>query len=464
MKQSSALKRRAGVYLFASLVFGFASLSLAADDCQPTIVLSGAANDTNAPQLAHHIQSVSIQEQSGPNGEERIVFRIKVASLEAVPPQSHWQVDFKFGDEATRQPRSVQMISSTGSAAAGAVHFLFTGPDGQRNAASESNYTPDGTITIAVAKEQLRAGLAAGQQLIEIAASTYTNAGALPDVSHDAIGGDATYIVNGTCQLETPPLRLANISGRSLVQQNENVGIGGFIISGVGGKRVIVRGSGPSLKADKSPLPGRLSDPTLELRAGSGELIAENDNWRLSPDAEQIRNSGLAPTDDKEPAVIATLESGAYTAVLRGANQTQGIAVVEIYDLQAGSQSELANLAARTFVRTGDDVLVGGFILTGGNSTGILLRAIGPSLAGSVPNELQDPTMELFNPEGLKVAENNDWRKAPNAAQIEATGAAPTHDREAAILMGLSAGNYTAIVRGVSNGTGVGVVEIYRLQ
>jgi hypothetical protein len=168
--------------------------------------------------------------------------------------------------------------------------------------------------------------------------------------------------------------------------------------------------------------------------------------------------------DDKEPAVIATLEPGAYTAVLRGANQAEGIAVIEIYDLQVGTESELANLAARTFVRTGDDVLVGGFILSGGRSTGILLRAIGPSLAGSVPNELQNPEMELFDPQGIRIAENDDWRKARNAAQIEATGAAPTHDKEAAILMGLSAGNYTAVVRGVGNGTGVGVVEIYRLQ
>jgi hypothetical protein len=124
----------------------------------------------------------------------------------------------------------------------------------------------------------------------------------------------------------------------------------------------------------------------------------------------------------------------------------------------------LANLAARAFVSTGDNILVGGLILNGVTPKRVMLRGIGPSLSASLPNALANPTMQLFNGNGDSLATNDNWKDAPNAAEITATGIAPTNDAESAILMPLGPGAYTAVVNGVNNGTGNGVVEIYRLD
>jgi hypothetical protein len=270
-------------------------------------------------------------------------------------------------------------------------------------------------------------------------------------------------VINASCPSEPPPFRLLNIAGRAVVQREDRAVIGGFIIGGSLPVQVIVRAIGTSLKNGDSPLSGRLMNPLLELRGGSGELISENDDWRASPQSDQIRASGLAPREDKEGAIIATLEPGSYTAVLRGVDETEGIGVIEIYDLQSRADAELSNLASRAFVSSGDNVLIGGLIVHGGPPKRVLVRAIGSSLAETVPDALQDPTIELVNGEGAKVGENDNWRDSSNPAEIEATGAAPSHDKESAIVATLSAGPYTATVRGKNNGTGIGVVEIYRL-
>jgi hypothetical protein len=269
---------------------------------------------------------------------------------------------------------------------------------------------------------------------------------------------------SAACESEPPPFRLLNIAGRAIVQREDRALIGGFIIDGALPVRVIVRAIGTSLHKDDSPLNGRLLNPALELRDSAGEVIAENDDWRSSPQAEQIRATGLAPREDEEAAIVATLEPGSYTAVLRGANETEGIGVVEVYDLQSSASAELANLAARAFVSTGDNVLIGGLIVQGGPAKGVLIRAIGSSLTEALPDALQDPTLELVNAEGMKIGENDDWREARNAAAIESTGAAPAHDKESAILIALTAGPYTATVRGKNNGKGIGVIEIYRIE
>jgi hypothetical protein len=270
--------------------------------------------------------------------------------------------------------------------------------------------------------------------------------------------------IDATCESEPLPFRLLNIAGRAIAQREERALIGGFIIDGTSAVRVIIRAIGTSLKSGDSPLNGRLVNPVLELHGSAGELIAENDDWRASPQEDQIRATGLAPREDREAAIVATLQPGSYTALLRGAGDTEGIGVIEIYDLQTSESAELANLAARAFVSTGDNVLIGGLIVQGAPAKAVLIRAIGSSLAETVPDALQDPTVELINAEGMKVGENDDWREARNAAAMESTGAAPTHDKEAAILMALPAGPYTATVRGKNNGKGIGVIEIYRIQ
>jgi hypothetical protein len=258
-------------------------------------------------------------------------------------------------------------------------------------------------------------------------------------------------------------VQLLNISGRVFAETGENIGIGGFIISGSSNKSVIIRAIGPSMQVNGVPVPGTIQDPVLELHTSDGRLIRADDNWRDTQE-QQIQNSGLAPTDDRESAIIGTLPPGNYTAQIAGKNNTTGIGLVEIYDLNSTQSSELGNLSVRANVLTGDNVLIDGLILRGGNPKRVLFRAIGPELtAQGVANALQDPTLELHDGNGNLLRSNDNWRDAPNAAEIQATGLAPTDDRESAILLVLTPGNYTAIVRGVNDTTGVALAEAYKL-
>lgn len=259
-------------------------------------------------------------------------------------------------------------------------------------------------------------------------------------------------------------VQLLNISGRVLAQGGDKVGIGGFTISGTTNKSVIIRAIGPSMTSGGTPVPGRLDDPRLELRASDGSLIQANDSWRSNQEQE-IQQSGLAPTDNREAAIIASLPPGQYTAIISGANNSSGIGLVEIYDLQASLPGELGNLAVRADVKTGDNVLISGLILGGSTPKRVLLRAIGPSLQNQLGSSvLQNPFLELHDANGATMSTNDNWRQASNASEIEATGLAPTNDNESAILMPLSAGAYTCIVRGVNNTTGIAVAEAYKLN
>jgi plastocyanin len=256
----------------------------------------------------------------------------------------------------------------------------------------------------------------------------------------------------------TTTATFGNISTRLRVDSGDNVLIGGFIITGTQPKQVIVRAIGPSLA---SFFPGVLSDPTLELRDSSGNLISSNDNWRSDQEAAIIA-TGIPPSHDLESAIVATLpaNTSAYTAIVRGANSATGIGVVEAYDLNQTVDSKLANISTRGLVQTGDDVLIGGLIVLGQNSLRVIVRAIGPSLP--VPGPLANPTLELRDGNGSLTASNDDWR-SDQETEIIATGVAPTNDLESAIVRTLAAGNYTAIVRGVG-GTGVGLVDAYGLN
>jgi hypothetical protein len=259
-------------------------------------------------------------------------------------------------------------------------------------------------------------------------------------------------------------VQLLNISGRVLAQGGDKVGIGGFIVTGTSSKTVIVRAIGPSMTSGGAPVPGRLDDPKLELRASDGHLIAANDSWR-STQEQQIQQSGLAPSDNREAAIIASLPSGQYTAIISGANNSTGIGLVEIYDLESTLPGELGNLAVRADVQTGDNVLISGLILGGATPKRVMLRAIGPSLQNQLGNAvLQDPTLELHDGNGATMATNDNWGSASNANEMQATGLAPTNANESAILMPLGPGNYTTIVRGVNNTTGIAVSEAYKLN
>lgn len=258
--------------------------------------------------------------------------------------------------------------------------------------------------------------------------------------------------------------RMVNIATRADVLGGDNVAIGGFIITGNVPKKVIIRGIGPSLKA--FGVPTAMDDPTLELKELAGNTtLATNDNWKDTQEAE-IQNSGLAPGNTLESAIIRTLSPGNYSATLRGKNDGKGIGLVEVYDLDAAADAKLANISTRAFVEAGNNVLIGG-IIGGGNGSQpkVLIRAIGPSLTPfGVPNALQDPVLELHDKNGATITTNDDWQSSADKDAIEATGLAPTNPKESAILATLEPTNYTAIVKGANNTAGVGLVEVYHLQ
>jgi hypothetical protein len=252
---------------------------------------------------------------------------------------------------------------------------------------------------------------------------------------------------------------LANISTRVLVETGDNVLIGGFIITGTQPKKVIVRAIGPSLSSSS---PDALADPVLELRDATGALIGSNDNWRSDQEAEIVA-TGVAPSNTLESAIVAILpaNNSAYTAIVYGANNGTGIGVVEAYDLDRTVDAKLANISTRAFVQTGDNVLIGGLIVLGQNPLRVIVRAIGPSLAGA--GALADPTLELHDINGALIASNDNWR-SDQEAEIIATTIPPSNDLESAILRDLAPGNYTAIVRGVSGTTGIALVEAFGLN
>jgi hypothetical protein len=260
------------------------------------------------------------------------------------------------------------------------------------------------------------------------------------------------------------PAHLLNISTRLRIQTGDNAMIGGFIITGVEPKTVLVRGIGPSLG-----MAGALADPVIEVHGPSGEPLATNDNWNDAATKQQMIESGLAPTHELESALWGVINPGAYTVVVRGKDDAAGIGLFEVYDLDQTADAALVNVSTRGLTQTADDVMIGGIIVGGGTNGAtatVVVRAIGPSIpmAGTLP----DPTLELRDASGTLVAFNDNWKTRTDGtsqqAQIEATTIPPTNDLESAIVQTLPPDHYTAIVRGKDNTTGVGLIEVYNLR
>jgi hypothetical protein len=240
--------------------------------------------------------------------------------------------------------------------------------------------------------------------------------------------------------------------------------IGGFIVTGNAPKKLLVRAIGPSLA--QVGISGALSDPVLELHGDGGTLLSANDNWKDDPAAaEAIRQTGAAPQNERESAVVVTLAPGSYTAVVSGKNGATGTGLIEIYDLEETGDCELANISTRGLVQSGEDVMIGGFVLGGANeNTRVLVRAIGPSLAKfGINGALSDPMLELHDGNGALLQRNHDWRDQQET-EIAQTGVAPRDNAEAAILANLAPGAYTAVVSGQNGQTGVALVEVFALH
>ena len=292
-------------------------------------------------------------------------------------------------------------------------------------------------------------------------------------------GEEDIYYVRILPSAAVAQTNLGNISTRSFVQTGEHVMIGGFIVEGTGTKRVIIRAIGPELT--QYGIANALANPRLELHNGTGALIGSNDDWQTTilggvittNQVSEIQTSGHVPTAASESAIIADLQPGNYTAIVRRVNNTTGVALVEVYDFNPGAGSTLTNISTRSFVQTGEHVMIGGFIVQGSGLKRVIIRAIGPELRQfGITDALANPKLELYNRAGALIASNDNWQSTiiggiitrNQASDIHDSGHAPTEANESAIIADLPPGNYTAIVRGVTNTVGVALAEVYHLD
>jgi Metallo-peptidase family M12/Kelch motif len=260
----------------------------------------------------------------------------------------------------------------------------------------------------------------------------------------------------------TPAAQALNLSTRMQVLTGENVGIGGLIITGTAPKHLLFRAIGPSLT--QLGVANALADTVLSVQGPSFPTIT-NDNWQDDPvQAAAIIATGIPPSNSLESAIDVTLLPGSYTAIISGKNNLTGVGLIEVYDLSHAVPSKLANISTRAFVSTGENIVIGGFLL--GGNTGddrLIIRGVGPSLTGlGVGNALANPGLELRDSNGAVLISNNDWQDdSAQAAEISAAGLALSDPAESGIAATLPPGLYTALLSGQNNGTGVGLVEIY---
>lgn len=323
---------------------------------------------------------------------------------------------------------------------------------------SSALITPDGTIYIG----------ASNKKLYSFAG---TSAAAMTDWSQfrrdpQRTGWQPLGTVAGTLG------RLVNLAVRSVAGSDANTLIVGFVVSGGGERTLLVRGVGPTLV--NFNVTGFLADPRINLFSGTS-AIASNDNWGQNANASAIMTTAAAvgafalPPGSLDAALLRNFAPGGNSVHVTGADGGVGIALKEVYDGGGSSTSRLANVSARSAVGTGAGILIAGFVV-GENSRAILVRGIGPGLAPfNVPNTLGDPQLRIYRDNQL-LGENNDWGTGNNrtllisASQSVAAFALPADSRDAALLLTLPRGAYTAQVSGVNNTTGIALIEVYELQ
>ena len=291
--------------------------------------------------------------------------------------------------------------------------------------------------------------------------------GNIDSLQPDDIAGAQSIYSNGPPYLAAnPSSNLVNLSTRVFVGTGENALIGGFIVQGSQPATVVLRAIGHSLRA--LGITNALNDPIMELHNSGGGIIATSDDWIDSSDATKIASYRLDPANSLESAIFAALNPGNYTVVIRAFDNHDGnltgVGLVELYDLHT-TGGRAGNISTRGQVLTGDNILIGGFIVGGDQGKQVVARGIGPSLAGlGIADPLSDPTLELHDGAGTLISSNDNWADGSDAAAIQAMGLAPNQHAESALLAMLGPGNYTAILRGVGNTTGIALVEVYDLS
>jgi hypothetical protein len=224
---------------------------------------------------------------------------------------------------------------------------------------------------------------------------------------------------------------------------------------------VVLRGIGPSLS--QSGVEDALADPMLALYDANGNLIASNDNWRETPQHELMqtgRFKALQPTNDLESAIAISLAPGEYVAVVSGKNGATGVGVAEIYADAHGPESGFSYMSARGMVSGSG--LISSITVNENGDTRFIVRALGQSLANDgISNPLADPTLEIYDANGMLVTSNDDWVTDSNqVSELIAAGLAPKNPLESAISLRLTPGNYTVIVRGKNDATGIALLDV----
>ncbi len=279
-----------------------------------------------------------------------------------------------------------------------------------------------------------------------------------------AVGDDGTIIRSSNEAITPAPSRFINLSNRAFVGVGDEILIGSLILLDWP-LRIYARVGGPAL--GDAGIENFLENPTIELvKLGDPNTTIDfNDDWR-SDQESIILSTGIPPTNDSEPALVATLDPGLYSVIVRGVEDSTGFANVEIYEFRDPSATEhgtIVNLSNRAFVGTGDDILIGSMIIQGALPKRIYTRVAGFSLADAgISNYLVDPTLELIRlgTPNVVVGTNDNWM-SDQASLIVSTSIPPGEDNEAAIVAALTPGTYSIVVRGVNDGTGFSNVELY---
>lgn len=376
-------------------------------------------------------------------------------------------------------------ISMSGSERTGAMSSLAGSydavPVGTGVGEIHAIAAPDGALLLVeMDANGVRGGVGTVSQsgAFNIATSQFTYSG---NVSTGTSSLTGTYTPAGGTPVVIAPIplagtgaeRLAAVSTRSLAGSGENTLIAGFVISGNSKKDVLVRAVGPTLST--LGVSGVLANPRLQIFKGSS-VIHENDDWSangqgpaVSEAAARLGASAL-PNGSADAALLANLDPGVYTAHVSATGGSTGITLLEVYDASSPSAaaSKVLAISTRGLVRTGDDILIVGFVVEGAVPKKVLVRGVGPGIAATVSGALANPRLRLFKGNTM-MAENDNWSSGANATQLteaaEITGARALANgsNDAALLLYLAPGVYTAHINGVGDTTGVALAEIYEV-
>jgi aryl-phospho-beta-D-glucosidase BglC (GH1 family) len=286
-----------------------------------------------------------------------------------------------------------------------------------------------------------------------------------PDNIRALTGGAALPAPGGTGG-NTGTAHLVNVSIRATAGTDANTLIAGFVLSGNGAKPMLLRGIGPTLSNYQVTSP--LADPSIVLYNSKAVSLAQNDNWNgdsaLSTAFSSLGAFSLSASS-KDAALLTSLSGGPHTMHVTTSNSTSGAALAEVYDANTSSTDlRLVNISGRGSVDATSN-LIAGFVVGGDGSMNVLVRAVGPTLTDyGVTGVLSNPKVTIYNSKGVELASNDDWGGSSTlSSTFTKVGAfnLPTSSKDAAILLTLAPGAYTAVVSGVNGTTGVALVEVY---